>query len=186
MEVFRESESHSKINFELLSLTDLIDFITNTHHRYVKEAMPVIFEHMQKVAYKHGERHAEFKKIANLFAELKHDMEQHMLKEEVILFPAIKQLETFHDNLVKRSEMILLETPVQVMETEHEIAGHVMQEIRKLTNNNQAPDDGCTTYKLSFDQLKKIETDLHRHMHLENNILFPKAIELQKKLMRVT
>lgn len=179
-----KSENKSTINYEMISLTELIDYIIGSHHHYVKEIMPLINEHVQRISTKHSERHAELKEIASLFTNLKKEMEQHMLKEEVVLFPAIKQLETWDKKRKNRNEILLLETPIQIMETEHEIAGHALQEIRKLSNNFSAPEDACTTYRLTFEELKIFELDLHRHVHLENNILFPKALELQKKQLR--
>ena len=108
-----ESENKPSINFETISLSQLIDFIIDTHHRYVNESMPLINEHAHKISTKHGERHPELKKIAALFTDVKKEMEQHMMKEEIVLFPVIKQLETWDKQKMNRNEMMLLETPIR-------------------------------------------------------------------------
>ena len=118
-------------------------------------------------------------KVLEIFTAVKDEMEQHMQKEEVILFPGIKEAER---QLAEWTEIIINNTsllaPISVMEQEHDHAGSAMAEIRQLTNNYNLPDDACTTYKLSFAALQAFELDLHQHVHLENNILFPKALRL--------
>ncbi len=170
--------------FEQLGLAQLADYIVNTHHEYVKKELPQIFAYIQKVASKHGERHPELYNIFEAVAAIKEEMEAHMQKEEMILFPRIKETE----KLAAASpgqlqlQMAYLQSPITVMEQEHDHAGSLMEEIRKLTHNYQEPGDACTTYKLTYASLKAFETDLHQHVHLENNILFPKALELFRQL----
>jgi regulator of cell morphogenesis and NO signaling len=167
------------INYDKLSLAQLSEYIVMTHHSYVKKEMPQILAYLQKVASKHGERHPELLKIFELFASVKEEMEQHMQKEELILFPRINEMENM---VVQGNEIRInhtyLQGPINMMEQEHDHAGSMLAEINKLTNNYMAPADACTTYKLSFAALQAFEMDLHRHVHLENNILFPKALQL--------
>ena len=165
-------------DFNSLSLTELVEYIVSTHHAYTKRELPQIFAYLQKVSSKHGERHNELYRIFECFAKLKEEMEMHMRKEERILFPKIEELETID----QRIELSLnLGAPISVMEDEHEHAGNLMAEIRQYSNNYTPPDDACTTYRLSFAALQALEKDLHQHVHLENNILFPKAIKLFNK-----
>jgi regulator of cell morphogenesis and NO signaling len=168
-----------------LSLSKLIDLIISRHHQYVSSISPLLFAHTQKVAEKHGERHPELLEIANLTAEICEDMSQHMAKEEGILFPGIKSLEesVFKDDTFKLRKPNMLQDPIRVMEHEHDRAGEILASIRKLTNNYTPPQDACTTYKLSFNELQEFENDLHKHVHLENNILFPKTLALINVVM---
>lgn len=167
------------IQYQNMSLTQLADYIVLTHHSYVKKEMPAILGYLEKVASKHGGHHPEMIKVLEIFAAVKEELEQHMQKEEQILFPRIKEVE---QQLSDKSETIInnsfLLSPISVMEQEHEHAGNAMAAIRQLTNNYTPPTDACTTYRLSFAALQAFELDLHQHVHLENNILFPKALRL--------
>ncbi|CAN5397205.1 iron-sulfur cluster repair di-iron protein [soil metagenome] len=171
------------VHFENSDLSDLIDHIVSKHHHYVKESMPLIFSHLEKVSTKHGDRHPELHQIYQLFAELKMDMEQHMFKEENILFPRIKEINksSGSDIPYRITDKQFLNTPIHVMMDEHDKAGNILHEIKMLSNHYSAPENACTTYRLSFDELKEFEHDLHKHVHLENNILFPRAVELMTK-----
>jgi len=141
--------------------------------------MPQIFSYLQKVASKHGERHPELLKIVELFAAVKEEMEQHMQKEELILFPRINEMEKLvTEGTEIRINQTYLQAPINMMEQEHDHAGEMLAEINRLTDNYHPPADACTTYKLSFAALQAFEMDLHQHVHLENNILFPKALQL--------
>lgn len=176
----RQGDSNTTpLSHESLSLSQLTDYIVNTHHSYVKKEMPVILGYLQKVAAKHGGRHPEMLKVFELFAAIKEEMEQHMQKEEFILFPRIRETEKLvkegKDNLINSSYLL---SPITVIEQEHDHAGSMMAEIKKFTNNFEPPVDACTTFRLSFAALQAFETDLHQHVHLENNILFPKALQL--------
>jgi len=166
------------VDFSKLSLTALADHIVSTHHEYTKRELPQIFYYLQKVSFKHGDRHSELNKIFEKFSELRDDMVMHMQKEEQVLFPRIKELEKAVQN--DQPAFSNIQIPITVMEDEHEHAGNLLKEIRDLSNNYNPPGDACTTYRLSFAALQAFEEDLHRHVHLENNILFPRAIELSK------
>jgi regulator of cell morphogenesis and NO signaling len=167
------------VNYDKFSLTQLSDYIVNTHHSYVKREMPAIFNYLERVSAKHGDRHPEMRKVFALFADVKEEMGHHMQKEELVLFPRIKETERLvaggNETTVNSSYLL---SPINMMEEEHEHAGTAMAEIRQLTNNYTPPADACTTYKLSFAALEAFEKDLHQHVHLENNMLFPKALIL--------
>ena len=174
------------VDFQKMTLTQLADYIVTKHHAYVKAEMPQIFSYLQKVATKHGDRHPEMRKVFELFSVIKSEMEEHMDKEELILFPRIEVAE--EGALAEKTanmNVFYIQHPIQMMEAEHEKAGQLMTEIRELTGNYTPPNDACTTYRLSFAELRAFESDLHQHVHLENNILFPKAIELERQLLQL-
>jgi regulator of cell morphogenesis and NO signaling len=181
------SELDSKNNSEKINyweLDFLIDYIINNHHQYVRKMIPIISMHADKVASVHGENHPETKQIADLFFAVREELESHMMKEERILFPYIKQL--YYAN--KNNEQIApppfgtIQNPIRMMEAEHQSAGDAMKSIRELSNNFSTPEDACNTFKALYSDLKEFEEDLHKHIHLENNILFPKSIKLEEEL----
>lgn len=175
----QRSSDKVTINYDTLSLARLSEYIVMTHHSYVKKEMPQILSYLQKVASKHGDRHPELLKVFELFAAVKEEMELHMQKEELILFPRIKEMENMvAEGNVIRINHTYLRSPINMMEQEHDHAGEMLAEINRLTDNYHPPADACTTYKLSFAALQAFEMDLHQHVHLENNILFPKALQL--------
>lgn len=177
-------ESGSSINFDKWGLDFLSDYITNTHHQYVRDNTPFIGELAQKVARVHGANHPEAIQIAAVFARVAQDLNQHIMKEDTILFPFIKELVAAKKNSSALPDSAFGEVanPIEMMESEHEQAGEDMEEIRTLTSNYQIPADACTSYRLLYQKLEEFENDLHKHVHLENNILFPKALELEKEL----
>ena len=182
--VFSKGGSPAGPDFEKSELSVLCDYIVNTHHSYVKNEMTQIYTWLEKIASKHAERHPELYKIAEMFASVKEEMELHMKKEETILFPRIKELQKLaeSDRPNLQISITYLQSPITIMEQEHDHAGTMLNEIRILSNNYTPPMDACTTYQLSFAALKAFEMDLHQHVHLENNILFPKSIGLFQKL----
>ena len=182
--VLLQDSKSSKWEFDKLSLTQLAEYIVSTHHDYVKKETSQIFGYLQKVASKHGDRHPELFKVFELFAAIKEEMEGHMKKEELILFPRIKELEKLAQQQQGQFSLNIsyLLSPITIMQQEHDHAGNMMEEIRLLTNNYTPPSDACTTYRLSFTALQAFEKDLHQHVHLENNILFPEAIKAFRKL----
>jgi len=170
----------SSTNFSVMPVHELIQHIVDRHHRYVKEATPRIIAHLQKVISKHAGHHPEVNEISKLFAAVSNEMGQHMYKEENILFPRIKEIAFAADNRFNywEHEKSYLTSPIHLMESEHEIAGTILHKIRSLTHHFTPPADACATFKLAYSELNEYERDLHRHVHLENNILFPKAMAL--------
>ena len=181
-------DSNSTVDFEKMNLTQLADYIVQTHHAYVKNEMPQIYAYLERISSKHGDRHPELYKIFQTFSAVKEEMEGHMKKEELVLFPRIKELEKLANNENANLQLNLgyLQSPITVMEQEHDHAGNLLNDIRILSNDYTPPQDACTTYRLSFAALKAFELDLHQHVHLENNMLFPKAINTFKELQTTT
>lgn len=162
--------------FTTLTAEQLVTHIVANHHLYVKQVMPRLFSHLEKVAAKHSNHFPEMIEVFRLFEDLYNEMIMHMRKEEVVLFPAIIKAEKLYMAKVPAgSESAIINQAVNAMETEHDDAGKIMSKIRKLTGNYQEPGGACTTFKLSLAELKAFEKDLHQHVHLENNILFPMA-----------
>jgi regulator of cell morphogenesis and NO signaling len=178
------SDDTGGVDFKKFKLQELSEHIIHTHHSYVKKEMPQIISYLEKVASKHGKAHTELYKVAELFGEISNEMSAHMDKEETVVFPRIKELEQNSIGLtalvVKTPGYLIL--PIIDMENEHEDAGNKMNEIRLLTNNYTPPADSCTTFKLLYASLQAFEIDLHKHVNLENSILFPKALLLEKEI----
>lgn len=187
-DIFAKGNKRQMVDFDQMNLTQLCDYILNTHHAYVKNEMPQIYAYLHKVSSKHGDRHPELYKIFQVFAAVKEEMEGHMKKEELVLFPRIKELQklTNNENANLQLNLAYLQSPIQVMEQEHDHAGSLLNDIRMLSQDYTPPQDACTTYRLSFAALKAFELDLHQHVHLENNILFPKAINTFRELQTTT
>lgn len=158
----------------------LATYIEEKHHLYIRRVTPQIREFSAKVARVHGERHPETIEIFLAWEELAQELATHMLKEENILFPYLRELSFALQKGVPAPSSGSVENPLRAMESEHESAGALMAKIRQLSNNYTAPEDGCTTYRVLFSLLQEFEEDLHRHIHLENNILFPKARQAEK------
>jgi regulator of cell morphogenesis and NO signaling len=166
------------------SLEFLADYIVNTHHSYVKKTLPDIKAYAEKVMKVHGNRHPELLRIHQLVEDVNTELMEHMGKEERILFPYIKELEAAKNN-ARPLHVIhfgTVQNPINMMEMEHEMVGKNLEEIRKLSDNYLLPDDACASYSLLYRMLDEFEEDLHLHIHLENNILFPKALEIEKQL----
>ena len=178
------SAKTNELDFNSIKLYQLADYIVHTHHSYIKKEMPQILSWLEKVASKHGSMYSELYKISELFVELSNEMNHHMHNEETILFPRIKQLEQngFEPVPFDIKHYQYLQLPIIDMEDDDEEADDKMAEIRKLTNNYTPPADSCTTFKLLYASLQAFEIDLHQYVHLENNILFPKALILEKQI----
>ncbi len=171
-------------DFDKWNLNFLIDHIINVHHNYVTDSISVIYQYASKVAKVHGHHYKEVIEINDLFLEVANELTTHMQKEEHILFPYIKKL-----TQVKKGETPLeiphfgsVKNPIKMMEAEHESAGDIFKKIAKLSNNYTPPSEACNTFKALYAKLKEFEEDLHQHIHLENNILHPKAKALELKL----
>lgn len=166
-------------------LDELVDYIVNVHHSFVREAIPVVLAHTRKVGAVHGGNHPEVVAIARHFETVAAELQHHMMKEEQMLFPYIKGLVAAKRGLAAWTPPPFgtAQHPIRMMEAEHEAAGEELYGIRALSNNYAPPEDACTTYRVSFAELKQFEEDLHQHVHLENNILFPKAIALERELL---
>lgn len=176
-----ETKNENTIDFKSWSPTLLIEYILEKHHSYVEEKIPVLLQFLEKLCKVHGERHPELFEINSLFKMSAGDLAQHMKKEELILFPYIqKMVKAQKENQpIQDPHFGTVENPIAMMKDEHSIEGERFDKIATLTDGFTPPEDACSTYKVTYQMLKEFEQDLHKHIHLENNILFPKAIQLQ-------
>lgn len=152
----------------------LCDYIVNTHHKYVLKTLPELLFYTQKIASVHGENHAELVEVARLFAQINDELNQHLQHEEEDLFPAIKRMLISPND----ADRTIIRSEIDRMVGEHDFAGGAMDTINQITNGYSVPEDGCSTYQVAFKLLHEFEDDIHVHVHLENNILFPKAYKL--------
>lgn len=168
-------------DFDAWDLGFLADYIYNVHHKYVREHGPLIEQLAEKVASHHGTIHPELYALTKGLKGLMADLYSHQQKEERVLFPAIKALE---GNGQQQGVPIGIGGPVHAMEAEHDAAGDELKALRKLTADYELPADACNSYTYLFDKIKAFENDLFQHIHLENNILFPKALKLEQQYLR--
>jgi regulator of cell morphogenesis and NO signaling len=184
LEKLRENSRHvdaSEVNWTTAPLSDLTAYIKNHHHQYVREAIRRVTPLMEKVVNKHGAHRPELAEISSSFKAVANEMTAHMQKEEHILFPFIDSL----DRASKGNEtpeapfFQTVRNPIHAMMKEHDAAGDLVRQIRKSSSDYQAPADACASYQALFHELQEFERDLHEHVHLENNILFPCAVELE-------
>ena len=166
------------------SLDFLSDYIVNTHHSYVNKNLPDIKAFAEKVMKVHGAQHPELVRINQLVQEIYAELTAHMAKEEKVLFPYIKELVAANKNTtpLHAPHFGSVQTPINMMEMEHELVGKNLEEIRILSGNYLLPQDACASYSLLYRLLDEFEEDLHLHIHLENNILFPKALQTEKEM----
>lgn len=181
LEAIEASPSSSAPAFSAWTASALVDHIVTKHHAYVRDALPVLLAHAQKIAKVHGGRHPELVRVAELVEQVATEMTNHMMKEEHILFPYIVELASAAEagTSAPFAPFGTVDNPIRMMEAEHESAGDAMFEIRELTDDYTVPADACTTYAVCLRELDAFEKDLHIHVHLENNILFPKASAME-------
>lgn len=162
------------MNFKDWELGFLSDYIVNTHHKFVLKNLPELVFYTHKIAEVHGGHHTELIEVNSLFTKINEELLQHLKNEEEVLFPAIKEAEKIATPGVKSTII----SEITRMQGEHEFAGGAMDKINVLTQNYLIPDDACNTYRVALKLLEQFEDDLHIHVHLENNILYPKALKL--------
>lgn len=180
-----QSGGHPSKNWGEASLTELVQHIIAEHHAYLKGNLPRLKSLANKVYHAHKSHHGEMiQQLIQSFETLRIDIEMHLGKEEQILFPLIKEMEAFAKKQGPRPTVHCgsVENPIRQMELEHDAAGDLLAQMRKITFEYKLPDDACESFKALYDGLKELEKDLHEHIHLENNILFPKAVEIEKNL----
>jgi regulator of cell morphogenesis and NO signaling len=165
-------------------LDALTRHIVDRHHKYVREIIPAIDAWLAKLVSRHGQRHPELADVWHTFSELAQELTSHMAKEESLLFPAIADLAAAGRTTgrLPASPFGTVLYPVRAMEDEHRAAGDLIARIRTLSGNYTPPDDACTTYRLCYGELQRFQADLVEHVHLENNVLFPRALELERQL----
>lgn len=169
-----EEPQNEFMNFNNWDPVFLSEYIVNTHHKFVLKMLPELLFYTNKIANVHGDNHPELKKVSQLFNKINTELLQHLKNEEEVLFPAIKEVAIIESNEVKGTII----SEITRMLKEHDTAGSEVDEINRLTNGYRIPDDACNTYKVALKMLEQFEDDLHTHVHLENNILYPKALNL--------
>lgn len=169
-------------NLDALSLSELCDRIVREHHDFLRAELPRLGKMVDKVAQVHGQHHPWLGPLQIAFYALRDELIPHMLKEEQILFPAIKRLEAARS--APAFAFGSIENPIHVMEHEHDNAGALLAEIRRLTTNFTIPPEACNTFRALLDGLRELESDMHIHVHRENNVLFVRAKEVASSLPR--
>lgn len=172
-------------DWDAASLSALADHILEKHHTFTKAQLLRLKELLQKVQRAHGEKHGPLlERLRSVFNGLSAELTEHLMKEEQILFPAIKEIDAFASGTGERPEFHCgtVEHPIRQMMTEHDSAGEALVELRRLTDNYRLPDDACQTFAALYDGFQALEADLHEHIHLENNILFPKSLEQENSM----
>jgi regulator of cell morphogenesis and NO signaling len=160
-------------------LADLVDHIVDKHHAYAKSEVPRLQALIAKVVSVHGKNHPELERVQVAFSKLGQELASHLMKEEQILFPYLKQMSS--GNGCAPSCFGTVQNPIKMMMMEHDDAGEKLREMRQATNSYTLPADACVSYGTLFGALVEFERDLHQHIHLENNILFPRAIALEAR-----
>ncbi len=164
-------------NFSAWDPSFLADYIVNTHHAWLRENMEQIAVYARKVAEVHGANHPEVKEIAKIFDKIATDMTAHLREEEEVFFPAVKRISEAGKSGAKADgrDLDVIRDSLKKFDAEHSEIGDAVHEIRRLSGDYSIPADACNTYMVTYRKLREFEDDLHKHVHLENNILFPKA-----------
>ncbi|AXP80968.1 Iron-sulfur cluster repair protein YtfE [Mariniflexile rhizosphaerae] len=183
LETVLSSKTDQTIDYKSWPLDLLAEYIEKKHHRYVEEKIPILRQFLDKLCNVHGERHPELFEINKLFTASAGELTAHMRKEELVLFPFVKRMVNakLGHTTIQPPPFGTVENPIAMMMQEHDNEGVRFRQIAELTNNYTPPADGCNTYIVTFAMLNEFEQDLHLHIHLENNILFPEAIKLEQQ-----
>lgn len=183
-ETFLTSSNSDSTDFNQQPLKELVEHIVTRHHGYVRQEIPRLQQLLKKVVSVHGDRHPELADIHQHFQVLSEELTSHMMKEEQILFPYISAMEqAFSEGKPARRPMFgTVSNPVHMMEMEHDSAGALLKEISAASGSYTPPENACFSYRTLYTGLKDFEADLHQHIHLENNILFPRAIALEEQV----
>jgi regulator of cell morphogenesis and NO signaling len=176
-----EVQGNGSLDFQKATLSELIGHILDKHHVYTREEMARLEPLIDKVIAAHGGNHPELQGMGRLFQQLCADLKPHMFKEEQILFPYIVAMETsaLQNRPAPFAPFGTVNNPIRMMMMEHETVGDLLRKLRALSSNYTVPPDGCISYQTLYQALEAFEQDLHQHIHLENNILFPRAIEME-------
>jgi regulator of cell morphogenesis and NO signaling len=177
-------QSGAAMNFQTASLTALTTYIVDTHHSFTQQEMERLSTLLEKVCAVHGRNHPELLEVEALFQDLCSELTPHMLKEEQVLFPYIERMEAAVKNqrALPQPPFGTVRNPVRMMMLEHDTAGDILQRIRVASADYTVPADGCFSYQTLYQALAAFEIDLHQHIHLENNLLFPRAVEMEDTL----
>lgn len=183
LDAITQTNTGQNIDYRSWPLDLLIEYIEKKHHRYVEEKIPVLRQFLDKLCKVHGGRHPELFKLNELFTASAGELASHMKKEELVLFTFIKKMvkAKLQNEVVEAPHFGSVNNPITMMMDEHDNEGVRFREIEKLTDNYNPPADACNTYKVTYAMLQEFEQDLHLHIHLENNILFPGAKKLESQ-----
>lgn len=176
------ADPEDAIDCRAMALNTLVEHIVSTHHSYLTRELPRLEDMSAKVAQVHGSTDARLNELAQVVAALAAELRSHMMKEERVLFPIIREL--VHADTLPTMHCGTLANPIRMMESEHDTAGGALEDARRLTDGYAPPEWACNTYRALLDGLHDLEADLHLHIHKENNILFPRALELEAALAR--
>jgi regulator of cell morphogenesis and NO signaling len=181
-EAERASQSGAERNWRQESLAALTEYIIDTHHSFTRQELDRLEKLFDKVCSRHGKNHPELFEAQKIFYQLKQDLIPHMLKEEQVLFPYITRMEEAADEgrPIQPPFFNAVRNPVRMMMTEHDTAGDLLKRLRGITNGYTTPPNGCVSFQTLYQALAAFEADLHQHIHLENNILFPRAVEMEE------
>jgi regulator of cell morphogenesis and NO signaling len=177
-----KSQDGQALDFQNAFLPELIDHIVTTHHVFTKSEMDRLDALAAKVIAAHGENHSELLLLGDLFKRLCADLTPHMFKEERVLFPYIVAMSNASGRTRPFAPFGTVNNPVRMMVMEHDAAGEILRELRAVTSDYKVPPDACISYRTLYEALENLEKDLHQHIHLENNILFPRAVDLENAL----
>jgi len=178
-EAMQPGGKEAAVDAAAMSLADLADHIEQKHHACLRSELPRLGRMMEKVVAVHGDREPRLHQLRETFLALSAELSSHMLKEERILFPMVRQLEASDEAPIFHCGT--LANPIRQMEREHEQAGSALEEFRRLTDGYTSPEWACATYRLLLNGLADLERDLHQHIHKENNVLFPKALAMEER-----
>jgi regulator of cell morphogenesis and NO signaling len=181
-------QNTSTLKYDEWPVDLLSEYVVKIHHKYVEESVPVLKQNLNKLCNVHGKNHTELFKITEAFHALADDVIVHMKKEELMLFPYIKKMKKAFDDNVSGTEAPFgtVANPIGMMQHDHTFEGDLLHSIQSLSDNFTPPSDGCTTYKVTYAKLKEFQDDMFLHIHLENNIMFPKAILLEEEIQDKT
>lgn len=179
LEELEEAGCIDSPDFAAMKLDDLTLYIENVHHRYTNDSISFIKLGLERLVRVHSVPHPEVAVVKDIFEDMAGHLTVHMKKEELVLFPFIRKLARFGDEALKRTIFESVTEPIQAMMSDHDHEGDKLRELERLTENFTIPKDGCGTFSATYAALKELKSDLHLHIHIENNILFPKAITLE-------
>lgn len=185
--IVRQTASNAALDFDNWDIDFLTDYIFNVHHRYLQRALPEIKEQITRFLDGHRQKFPQLEELETIIDRFMKEIPPHMKREEEIFFPYIKQIHHAHKHRESYAKLLIrtLRKPIEeVMLKEHETTGSNLHRLRTITNNYTPPDKACIAHKVTFAKLKELDNDLVQHIHLESNILFPKAIEMEKELLQ--
>ncbi len=184
LEAVMSQSKNTSIDYSSWPLDLLADYVEKKHHRYVEQKSQEILPYLEKIIRVHGSNHPELAHVGQLFTESVGELAKHMKKEEIVLFPAIREMvQNPQEASLNSTTLEKLKATIETMLSEHDAEGQRFEKIAELTKGYSVPEDGCNTYRVTLAMLEEFEDDLHLHIHLENNILFPKSISLADSLV---